>query len=119
VAVAVLALACAVLAQGADATAPPVGSLPTGPTTSVGIARGGLVSVALAPATTKDGRVWRVARAYDSRVVRQVSEGELGTTLVVVFRAVGRGSTKIVFAQTRGETSPKALRAATYAVHVR
>jgi hypothetical protein len=36
---------------------------------------------------------------------------------VVVFKVVGRGKTSIVFAQTGGDASPKALKSSTYRIH--
>jgi hypothetical protein len=50
-------------------------------------------------------------------VIRQVSEGEVGNSVVLVFKAVGKGHTAIVVAETRGETA-KAYRAVRYAVTV-
>jgi hypothetical protein len=37
--------------------------------------------------------------------------------VVVVFKVVGRGDTALVFALTRGDTSAKAVKAATHKVH--
>jgi hypothetical protein len=64
------------------------------------------------------GKSWRVARPYDSRVVAQVTEGDLGKQVVLVYRATGRGTTRLVFGLTRGETR-KAFASATYAITVR
>ena len=58
-----------------------------------------------------------VARAYDGHVLREVTEGDIGSTVVIVFRAVGRGRTTVVLAETRGERA-KAYRAVRYAVTV-
>jgi hypothetical protein len=112
---AVCAVAAA-FAGSALASAPPVGPLPAAKVTRVTTTRGSLVSVALP--RRAGGYVWRVARAFDSRVVRQVGEGEIGRTVVLVFEAVGRGRTAIVVAETRGETA-KAYRAVRYDVTVR
>jgi hypothetical protein len=49
--------------------------------------------------------VWRVARAFDGRVVSEVGEGETSTAIVVTFQARHAGTTKVVFAETRGETA--------------
>jgi hypothetical protein len=57
------------------------------------------------PKAAVAGRVWRVARAYDAQVVRQVGEGESKNGIWVSFRAVAPGKTNVVFALTRGETS--------------
>ena len=115
-AVAALTLALPALATATSETAPPVGPLPKGPVTNVSTPRGTLVSVAL---PRQAGRVWRLARPVSPKVLRQVSEADVGSSVVVVFRAVGRGRATIVFAQTRGESSPKALRAVRHVVRVR
>ncbi len=73
----------------ATASAPPVGPLPPGQ-----------------------------ARPYDLTVLRQVSEANVGQNVVVVFRTVGRGSTKVVYGLTRGETR-KAYASATFVMRVR
>jgi hypothetical protein len=49
------------------------------------------------------GRVWRIARAFNGKIVTELTEGALGTVVVLVFRAVGHGSTTLTFALTRGE----------------
>jgi len=110
------ALAVPALASATSETAPPVGPLPKGPVTNVSAPRGTLVSVAL---PRRAGRVWRLARPVSPKVLRQVSEADVGSSVVVVFRAVGRGRATIVFAQTRGESSAKALRAVRHVVRVR
>ena len=103
------------LALPAAATAPPVGPLPPGKRIVVQTIEGELVAVALPHVK---GRNWRVARAVNSRVLRQVSEADVGRSVVLVFRAVGEGKAKIIMALTRGE-QPKAYRAVTYLVVVR
>jgi len=105
----------AALAGSGLASAPPVGPLPAAKVTRITTTRGSLVSVALP--RRAGGYVWRIARAFDSRVVRQVGEGDVGRNVVLVFKAVGKGSTAIVVAETRGETA-KAYRAAKYIVTV-
>jgi hypothetical protein len=107
--------AAAVLAASVGATAPPVGPLPSGPTTTIAANRGTLVSVAL---PLRVGKSWRVARPYDSGVVTQVTEATVGKEVVLVYRATGRGTTRVVFGLTRGETR-KAYASATYAITVR
>ena len=47
-----------------------------------------------------------------------MGEGEVGNSVVLVFKAVGKGRTAIVVAETRGETA-KAYRAVLYDVTVR
>jgi hypothetical protein len=110
------------LVGGAAAAAPadstPIGPLPDGPVSTVTAERGTLVAVALPPLRQGSGLVWRVARRLDSRVVRQVSEGEIGTSVVLVFRTVGIGRASVFFAATRGESSSKAVRSVTYRVRV-
>jgi hypothetical protein len=88
----------------AFASAPPVGPLPNGPTATVRLAVGRTHTVRL-PQPQVAGRVWRIARSFDSRVVREVREGETKGQVWVTFRGVGRGSTRVVFALTRGETA--------------
>ncbi len=65
----------------------------------------------------RSGFVWRIARAYDSRVLREVSEADIGATVVLVFKVVGRGGTALRFALTRGDATPKAVESATHKVH--
>jgi hypothetical protein len=110
------ALALATLAR-ADST--PVGPLPAGPVATTTTAPGQLVAVALPRASKQSGLVWRVARRFNARVVRQVSEADVGTSVVLVFKVVGRGNTALVFAQTRGDTSAKAVKAVTHKIRSR
>ena len=109
--VAVLALAAAGSAA-ADST--PVGPLPAPAVTKVTTAKGSLVAVGLPAQPARTGLVWRVARPLDTRVVRQVGEADAGSSVVLVFRVVGRGHASLHFALTRGDTSPKAVRAVRY-----
>jgi hypothetical protein len=95
---AALALTCA---AAANASAPPVGALPAGPTSAIQTNRGELVAVALPHRT--GGRVWRIARAFNPAVLKQVSEANVGANIVLVFRAVGSGTTTLMFGLTRGE----------------
>jgi hypothetical protein len=101
----------AATAPNVDADASPVGPLPPGPVTTTSTKPGLLVAVALPAAPSASGRVWRLARRYDATVIRQVSEADVGSSVVIVFRVVGRGRTTLVFALTRGDASPKALKA--------
>jgi hypothetical protein len=109
---AVLALA---LAFPALASSPPVGPLPAGPVTSITTAKGSLVSVALA---SRAGKSWRLARAVSPSVLVEVSEANVGSSVVIVYRAVGRGSVSVRYGLTRGETR-KAYASATFNVRVR
>jgi hypothetical protein len=99
---------------GADTT--PIGAIPAGPVSSVVTPRNTLVSVALPH--QKSGLVWRLARGVNAHVLRQVSEADVGANVVIVYKAVGVGSVSVVYAVTRGDTSSKALRSATYKVRV-
>ena len=98
-----IAAACLVLAAPAVADAPPVGPLPAGPTTHITVKRGELFSVAL-PAQPA-GRVWRLKGSLNAKVVREVTEANVGKLIVVVFKATGKGTTTLSYAGTRGETA--------------
>ena len=107
----------ATLAATSLAAAPPVGPLPKGPTSTISTEKGQLVAFALP--RRADGRVWRVARRFDARVVRQVSEGDVsGRLVVLVFKAIAPGRTTVAFGLTRGETA-KAFESRRFTVHVR
>jgi hypothetical protein len=86
----------------AAATAPPVKFIPIGPVSTIATQRGQLVSVALPHAA---GKSWRIARAVNPRVLREVGEADVGSNVVVVFKATGKGHATVVFARTRGETA--------------
>src|SRR3954453_11099477 len=107
----------ATAATGARNDPTPVGPLPAGPTMTTKTKPGLLVAVALPRARRASGLVWRIARRYDSHVVRQISEADVRGDVVLVFKVVGRGNTSLVFALTRGDASPKAVRAATQRIH--
>jgi CelD/BcsL family acetyltransferase involved in cellulose biosynthesis len=96
--------AAGLAASAALSSAPPVGALPNGPTKAVSLA-GGATFTATLPKAAVAGRVWRIARAYDAAVVREVREGESKRAVWVTFRAVAPGTTTVVFALTRGETA--------------
>jgi hypothetical protein len=114
--VAVAVAAAAILAGVGLADSTPVGPLPNGPISTIQAQKGQLVAVALPHRA--NGRVWRVARRYNARVVQQVSEGDLGKNVVLVFRATGAGMTTIAFGLTRGETA-KAFESRRFTVRVR
>ncbi len=105
-----------VTTAAADST--PIGPLPKGPVTTVTASRGSLVAIALPRQPASSGLVWRLARPVRASVARQASEADVGNAVVVVYRLVGHGRATIVYALTRGDASPKALRSATYAVRV-
>ena len=107
-----------VAAGTAAADSTPVGPLPTPAVTKVTTAKGSLVAVSLPARPAGTGLVWRVARPLDARVVRQVGEADVGPSVVLVFRVVGRGRASLHFALTRGDASPKAVRAVRYDVRV-
>ena len=113
-ALAVVASGCVIAAAGASA--PPVGPLPAGPVSTLATKNGELVAVALPHRPA--GRVWRLAGAVDPRVLRQVSEADVGQSVVIVYRATGIGSATLSFGLTRGERT-KAYEARTYKVRVR
>jgi hypothetical protein len=114
---ALLAAALAlVLPTMSRADSAPVGKLPRPVVTTVIAKRGSLVSLSVPAREPSTGLVWRVARPYDTRVVRQVGEADVGPAVVLVFRVVGRGRSSITVALTRGDSSPKALEAVRYDV---
>jgi hypothetical protein len=97
------ALVAALALSGvAGATAPPVKNIPIGPVSTIATQRGQLVSVALPHMA---GKSWRIARAVNAKVIRQVGEADVGSNVVIVFKAVGKGRATVVFALTRGEGS--------------
>ena len=93
--------AAAALAGAASASAPPVGPLPAGPVQRITTQRGQLVAVALPQAA--NGRTWRLARPVNPKVLREVSEADVGPNVVVVYKAFARGSVTVSYALTRGE----------------
>ena len=97
------AVACASAAVAAQKDSTPVGPLPAGPTSAVATQRCELVAVALPHRT--GGRVWRIARPFDTRVIRQVGEADVGTAVVLTFKATGKGSAVLRFGLTKGETA--------------
>jgi hypothetical protein len=112
----VIWLACAI-GEVAHADSTPVGRLPAGPVSITRTPPGQLVAVALPRARKSTGLVWRLARSYNAKVVRQVSEAVVGRNVVLVFKVVGRGDTALVFALTPGDTSPEAVKAVTHKIH--
>ena len=100
----------------ATASAPPVGALPAGPTSVIQTQKGELVAVSL-PARS-NGRVWRIARAFNGNVVAEVGEADVAKTVVLVFKAKAAGTTTIAFGLTKGETA-KAFESRRYEIHVR
>jgi hypothetical protein len=78
--------------------------------------KGELVAVALPHRA--GGRVWRVARSFDSHVLQQVSEADVGNQVVLVFSARDIGSTTLSFGLTRGERT-KAYESRRYVIAVK
>ena len=115
-AVAIATSAAAALAGAGLADSPPVGALPPGPTSTIQTQKGQLVAFALPH--RPGGRVWRIARRVDTNVVRQLSEADVGPSVVLVFRATGSGTATVAFGLTRGET-PKAFESRRFVVRVR
>lgn len=103
-------------AGGAFADSTPIGPLPAGPATSIDVQHGELVAVALPQRNA--GRVWRVARPFDTGVLRQVSEANVGPSVVLVFRARSAGQTTVSLALTEGDTSRKALESRRFRIRV-
>ncbi len=98
-----LAVTLVTVAGARNAAAPPVGPLPSGPTTTIQTQVGQLVAFALPHRA--NGRVWRIARTIDSKVLVEVSEADVGANVVLVFKAKGAGSASVSFGLTRGERS--------------
>jgi hypothetical protein len=107
------------VAASAHADSRPVGPLPPGPVSMIRTAPDQLVAVAMARARARSGLVWRLARRYNSHIVRQISEANVGRSVVLVYRVVGRGDTSLIFALTRGDTSAKAVKAVTHKIRSR
>ena len=63
------------------------------------------MAIALPSQKASTGLVWRVAREVDASVLRQVSEADVGSSVVVVFRATGAGTAKVAFALTKGDAA--------------
>ena len=97
-----LAAGALTLATTALAAAPPVGPLPPGPTTKISVTKGELFAVAL-PGVP--GRSWRLKGGYNPRLVHELSEANVGSSIVIVFKAAGHGTTKLAYGATRGETA--------------
>jgi len=95
----------------------PIGPLPAGPTSTIEVQHGELVALALPHRDS--GRVWRVARRYDAKVVHQVSEADVASSVVLVFRTGSPGLTTVSLALTKGDASAKALEARRFQIRVR
>jgi hypothetical protein len=113
--VAVAAALAVTMAGAGTASAPPVGPLPSGSTSTITTQVGQLVAFALPHRPA--GRVWRIARPIDPAVLVQVSEADVGANVVLVFKATGKGTAKVSFGLTRGERA-KAYEARRFVVNV-
>lgn len=107
----------AVAATPALADSTPIGALPKGPVATITTQRGLFVAVAL-PHPADKGLVWRLARRVDPKILRQVSEADVGRNVIVVYQVTGKGQASIIYALTRGDTSSKALGTLTHRVSV-
>jgi hypothetical protein len=105
----------AILATTATATSTPIGALPPGPTAMIHTQPGQLVAVALPHRT--GGKVWRVARSVDPKKLRQLSEADVGPSVVLVYKALAVGNATITFGLTKGETA-KALESRQFVVMI-
>ena len=113
----VAVVAAAVLVPLGLASAGPVGAIPKGPVTTVTVTKGQIFAVALPHGGATAALSWRLARAVSPKVVTEVTEGDVGTNVIVVFKAAGVGKASIVYALTKGE-SPTAQKSSTYVVRV-
>jgi hypothetical protein len=112
---AALTITVATVAGARTTAAPPVGPLPSGPTSAIQTQVGQLVAFALPH--RPNGRVWRIARAIDPKVLVQVGEADVRANVVLVFKAKGKGTATVSFGLTRGETA-KAYEARRFTVKV-
>ena len=115
---AIAASVAALATPAAVADSTPVGPLPPGNTTTWTTAKGTLIAIAAPRRKASTGLVWRVARPVNAAVLRQVGEADVGPTVVLVFRAVGRGRATVALALTKGDASAKAVASVTYRVRV-
>jgi hypothetical protein len=106
----------AILASTAAAVAPPVGALPSGPSSTLHTQTGELVAFALPH--RPGGRVWRIKGSVNASVLSQVSEADVGNSVVLIFKATGPGTTTVSFGLTRGERA-KAYESRRFTVRVR
>jgi hypothetical protein len=110
----VAAAAAALLALPAAAASTPVGPLPKGPTTTITVSKGSLVSIAL---PSRAGKSWRFAGRIVPARLAQVGEADVGPSVVIVYRAKSRGVAVVRYGLTRGETA-KAYASATFRIRI-
>ena len=111
-------VAAAVCAGGAArATAPPIGPLPPGPTTTIVTHPQELLAIALPRG--QSGLVWRAAPPYDPRVVRPYAEQDITKELtILVYLARRPGTATLRFGLTNDDHA-KVYRAARYHIVVK
>src|SRR4051812_10941361 len=115
--VSLVAVVAAVFTMTALGSATPIKSIPKGPVTATSTSAGQLTAVALPhPSGAYRGYVWRLARSYDKRVVREVGEADVGSSVVLIYRVVGPGRTDLVFGLTHGDNSPIAVKSITHRI---
>jgi hypothetical protein len=118
--VSLCAIVAAIFAVTALGSATPIKTIPRGPVTATSTSAGQLTAVVLPhPGGAYRGYVWRLARGYDKRVVREVSEADVGPNVVVVYRVVGSGRTALVYGLTHGDSSPIAVKSLTHRITAR
>jgi len=105
------ATAAALAVPALAGRARPVGPLPSGTTSTISTQKGQLVAVAL-PHRPGGRVVADRARAFDAKVVNEVTEGDLGAQVVIVFRATGTGTTTLVFRADARASGPRRTRRA-------
>jgi hypothetical protein len=111
------ALVVGIFAMTALGSSAPIKTIPRGPVTTTRTSAGQLTAVALPrPAGAYRGYVWRLARGYDAHVVREVSEADVQSGVVIVYRVVGRGRTSLIYGLTRGDSSPIAVKSVTHRI---
>lgn len=112
-----VAAALAAVGSSARGTAPPIGPLPPGPTTTVITYTQELIAIALPRG--ESGLVWRAAPPYDATVVRPYAEQDIAKNLtVLVYLARRAGTADLRFAMTNDDHA-RVYRAARYHVIVR
>ena len=110
-----IVVAALAVTLAASASAPPVGPLPKGPVTTIGVQHGQLF--ALVVPQPSPGLTWRGATNTNSKVARPLDEGELNGNIVFVYKALAAGKTTIAYGLTKGETTG-ALKSQTFKVTV-
>lgn len=103
------------LSLTANASAPPVGPLPKGPTTTITVQHG--LVFALALAKPPSGQYWRAATSINLKVAKPLSDGELEGNIILLYKAVAAGTISVAYGLTKDET-PKALKSHTFKITV-